>query len=109
MKVLNITDKKLDEIINILLPAFKPTQIFLFGSRSRGEAREDSDYDIFFIVKNSTLTPIRRMQRASTLLWGIGVKVDVFIYTEQEYMDWKDEFSSIPHTIATEGLELRVG
>ena len=46
------------------------------------------------------------MQEARKILSDRTVSVDVFIYTEDEFADWKDEFSSIAHTVATEGIEL---
>ncbi len=109
MKIKNFSDSKLTEILERLIPEFQPQKVFLFGSRANGTAKVGSDYDLFFIIKNSDLHPLERMQKAHTLLWGVAVKVDVFIYTEQEFNDWKDEFNSIPHAVATEGLELKVG
>jgi predicted nucleotidyltransferase len=109
MKALNFSDNKLDEILSKLVPEFQPTKIFLFGSRAKGTFRADSDYDLFLIIENSDEHPIKRKQRAGRLLWGIGVSVDVFIYTKDEFNDWKDEFNSIAHTVVTEGRELRVG
>lgn len=109
MKVLNFSDSKLDEILTRLIPEFQPTKMFLFGSRANGTSKDNSDYDVFLVVRESELHPIERMQKAGKLLWGVGVTVDVFIYTEEEFNDWKEEFNSIPHTVATEGMELRVG
>lgn len=40
-------------------------------------------------------------------LWGSGTKADVFVYTENEFNEWKNEFSSIPNIVVTEGLELK--
>lgn len=109
MKALNFSDTKLDEILTRLIPEFQPTKIFLFGSRATGTANQDSDYDLFLVVKDSNISRRERMTKALHLLWGCGVAVDVFVYTENEFNDWKDEFSSIPHTVATEGMELKVG
>jgi predicted nucleotidyltransferase len=109
MENFNFQDQKLKSILEILVPEFVPTKIFLFGSRSKGLAKVDSDYDLLLLVKQSELSRHERMTKALTALWGCGVKVDVFIYTEDEFNEWKDEFSSIPHTAATEGLELKVG
>jgi predicted nucleotidyltransferase len=109
MKVLNFADAKLDEILARLIPEFQPTKIFLFGSRANKSASADSDYDLFFVVKNSNLSRRERMTKALQLLWGCGVSTDIFIYTEEEFKEWKEEFSSIAHTAASEGLELKVG
>lgn len=109
MEILNFHDDKLKNVLEKLIPEFQPIKIFLFGSRSKGTSRIDSDYDLLLIIKKSELSRHERMTKALMALWGCGVKVDVFIYTEAEFNDWKDEFSSIPHTVATEGLELKVG
>ena len=99
-------DQNLNEIVSKLKNHFKPEKIYLFGSRANGTATTDSDYDLFLIIKNSNLSQIKRMQEARKILTDRTVSVDVFIYTEDEFADWKDEFSSIAHTVATEGIEL---
>ncbi len=106
---MEIQDQKLKTVIDRLVKEFEPTKIFLFGSRAKGTARENSDYDILLLLKKSEISRHERMTKALMALWGCGVSVDVFVYTEEEFNDWKDEFSSIPHTVATEGLELKVG
>lgn len=109
LEIFNFQDDKLKSILEKLIPEFQPTKIFLFGSRCKGNFKADSDYDLFLIVNKSDISRHERMTKALMALWGCGVKVDVFIYTEAEFNDWKDEFSSIPYTVATEGLELKVG
>lgn len=109
MRALNFSDPKLDELLIRLIPEFQPTKIFLFGSRATGSAREDSDYDLMLIVKSSSLSRRERMIKALELMWGCGIATDIFVYTEDEFNNWKDEFSSIPHTVLNEGLELKVG
>lgn len=99
-------DQNLNEIVSKLKNHFKPEKTYLFGSRANGTATTDSDYDLFLIIKNSNLSQIKRMQEARKILSDRTVSVDVFIYTEDEFADWKDEFSSIAHTVATEGIEL---
>jgi predicted nucleotidyltransferase len=99
-------DRNLFDIVAKLKGHFKPEKIYLFGSRANGTASEDSDYDLLLIVKSSDKSPIDRAREARLLLWGRTVSVDIFVYTETEFNDSKNEFSSIAHTVATEGLEL---
>ena len=108
LEVLNYKDEKLNSILSVLRPVFNPTKIYLFGSRAKGLAVSGSDYDLFFVVKDSDIQPRDRVLKARELLWSNSVAVDLFIYTENEFNDWKDEFSSIPHTVYTEGLELEL-
>ena len=106
LEIFNYKDETLNTILSVLKPVFNPTKVYLFGSRAKGTATASSDYDLFFVVKESDLEPRDRVFKANELLWKVPGSVDVFIYTEAEFDDWKDEFSSIPHTAYTEGLEL---
>jgi uncharacterized protein len=45
----NITKENLDEAVNILKSEVNPFCIYLLGSASRNELREDSDIDIAFL------------------------------------------------------------
>lgn len=102
-------DEKLPNIIRILTKEFNPKRILLFGSRARGDHHPGSDYDFVLIGAVSALAKVERMQRASDLLYPLGVTADVFFYSEEEFNDWKDEFSSIPEVASREGLELDLG
>jgi predicted nucleotidyltransferase len=103
------TDPKLTEIIKILSAEFKPSKIYLFGSRGRGDHRSDSDYDLILVDAQSSLPVIERMMRASEILRQLGVTADVFFYSKETFDDWKDEFSSIPELAIREGQELILG
>lgn len=109
METSKFSDPKLDEILKTLVPEFKPNKVFLFGSRANGSAESGSDYDLFFVVPDSSLSKRQRMTRALELLWGNGVSVDIFIYTQDEYLESVSEFNSVAYTVAHEGLELKVG
>lgn len=99
-------DTNLEIILKKLVPAFNPLKVFLFGSRAKNQHHNESDYDLFFIVDKSDQTHIKRIQQAHRLLWGLDVSVDIFIYTQAEFNEWKDETSSIANIARTEGVEI---
>jgi predicted nucleotidyltransferase len=43
-------DRQLNELVRRLVEAYKPQQIYLFGSKARGDEGPDSDYDLVLIV-----------------------------------------------------------
>jgi predicted nucleotidyltransferase len=102
-------EPKIQAILKTLKDEFQPTRVLLFGSRARGDHRSDSDYDLVLVGSKSSLNKVERMQRASDLLYPLGVTVDVFFYTESEFDAWKEEFSSIPELSLREGRELDLG
>ena len=44
-------DQALDEVVNRLAGALNPVAIYLFGSRARGTARPDSDFDLLVVTR----------------------------------------------------------
>ena len=99
-------DKTLVEIVSKLKVHFKPKKVFLFGSRANGTSTPDSDYDLLLVVRTSDKTSRERMREARQVLRGRTVAVDIFIYTQAEFDELKEEFSSIAHTVSTDGVEL---
>ena len=50
----NQQDQTLNKIKDIIVKTVSPNKVILFGSRARGEAKSDSDYDILVIKDNLT-------------------------------------------------------
>jgi predicted nucleotidyltransferase len=100
-------DKKLNQIVKTLKEEFKPSRMFLFGSRANGTHRKDSDYDFVLVVPGNKKSRFNNMSRASDLLSEkFGISADVFVYSQREFDDWKDDFSSIPETAINTGREI---
>lgn len=105
------TDPQLPKIIESLKKELQPTRLFLYGSRASGNARPDSDYDFVAVVPE--FDPKNRydvMSRISSKLWqDLDIEVQVWVYSEAQFDDWKDEFSSIPETALNTGIEVNLG
>lgn len=63
----------IDQIVATLISKFHPRRIYLFGSRARGDARRDSDYDFLIEVD----TPPQGVTMTRGMMW-----VDDFPQTE---------------------------
>ena len=96
-------DPVLAEIVRRLVEAFQPERIYLFGSRARGDAGPDSDYDLLMIVPESDLAPHRRDVLAFRALCGVGAAKDVVVYTHEEFESRSRAASSLPATVLREG------
>lgn len=96
-------DSKLSEIVQRLVDALEPERIYLFGSRARGDAGADSDYDVLVVVSHSDIPAHRRDQWAYRALKGIGVAKDVLVWTREEFESRSSVVSSLPATVLREG------
>ncbi|CAN5184254.1 nucleotidyltransferase domain-containing protein [soil metagenome] len=96
-------DAAIEELIRRLVEALGPERIYLFGSRARGEARPDSDYDLMVVVRGSDLPGYRRDQLAYGALRGMEVAKDVLVWTSDEFDRRRHLVASLPATILREG------
>ena len=96
-------DPILGEAVRRLVEALQPERIYLFGSRAQGSTRAESDYDLLVVVHQRIGLGRAMEQRANTVLWGLGVPIDVVILTS-EYFTWMLEAAaSLPATVEREG------
>lgn len=93
----------LNEIVRRLVQTLQPERIYLFGSRARGDARPDSDYDLLVVVKERTGEGLEMEQRAYGAMWGLHAPVEIVVMTT-DYFDWMLEAAaSLPASVQREG------
>ena len=97
------TDEQLQEVINRLVLGLHPERIYLFGSKSRDEADEDSDYDLMIVLPNSNLPRYKRESQTYDLLWGLKTPVDVVVLTREEFQNTSKVKTSLVSTVKTQG------
>jgi predicted nucleotidyltransferase len=96
-------DPVLAEAIQRLVRAFAPERIYLFGSKARGDAGPDSDYDFLVVVRDDTPPERRRSRLAYQALRGTRLAADVLVWTRQGFESRLHVPASLPATIAREG------
>ena len=77
----------LREIVNRILDMEQPERIVLFGSRARGTARPNSDFDLL-VIKESAEPRYRRSAHLYTALASLPVEVEIMVYTPKEVAEW---------------------
>jgi polymorphic toxin system nucleotidyltransferase-like protein len=98
-----VADPLVTEAVQRLVDALRPEQIYLFGSRARGDNQEDSDYDFMVIVRDSDLPPHRRAQLAHLALHDVRVAADILVWTRQEFDRFLPVAGSLAATTVREG------
>lgn len=77
-------------------------QIVLFGSRARGDADEDSDYD-FLVIEPAVDNRAREMVRLRRALRPLRVAADVLVYSREEVDRWGQQPGSALYWALKEG------
>ena len=97
-----ITSETIERITDVILRNEDPEAVILFGSRARGDARDDSDLDIL-VIKETDLPRPARSRNLRRLLSGLPFGKDILIMTPAEFNNWKGIPSSFCNTVAREG------
>lgn len=85
--------------------AGSPARVVLFGSRARGDAREDSDLD-FLVIELEVKSKLQEMVRLRDALPPLGVPVDVVVVSEDEAARRERVPSTLVHRALREGRVL---
>ncbi len=82
---------------------YNPRQLWLFGSRARGDAREDSDWDFLAVVDDAT--PDRLFD--PTVMWRLlhleHYRADVVVLPRSEFLEDVDTPNTLAYPVKREG------
>ena len=106
--MVQVQDEKLQKIADRLKSEFQPVKLFFYGSRANGTHHEDSDYD--FVMVLPQFDDKKRYEMMSSIsskfFKEFGIEVQVWTYSQHEFDFRKDDFSSIPETAMSTGIEI---
>jgi len=105
MVSINHAEPTLRQIVQQLLSAGHPQKIILFGSRSRGQASSENDYDLL-LVENSSMPRHLRATPYRRALKDLGHPKDILVWTQTEIDDWKNVPNAFITTAVREGQVL---
>lgn len=105
MSLAAIDQNLLQKVTNTIVERFHPRRIILFGSRARGEARPDSDVDLF-VEMESTRRPPERAIEVSSVFGLRPWPLDVVVYTPDEVKRLRRVRGTLLSIIEREGTVL---
>jgi predicted nucleotidyltransferase len=82
-----------------------PEQIWLFGSRARGEEKQEADFDLLVVLPNEHSAVSDYMQVASPVV-GFGIGCDVVPCSSSEFAEGRAGDGSLIGTVKQEGRRL---
>ena len=104
-----VTDALLDQMIQAIVAEVNPEQVILFGSRARGDAREDSDVDLL-VVEAEPFGPERSRRQELVRLYHalveFPVSTDILVYSHDDVAYWRDSLNHVLARALREGKVL---
>jgi len=104
--VKTIDQELLDETVRSIVTALQPKTIYLYGSHAYGQPHQDSDLDLFVVVRDSDLPPHRRAVAAYRALRGLFLPAEVKVVTEAELERRARWSSSVERAVLDKGKVL---
>jgi len=101
----SLNDDLIHAIVRRIVDTAKPDRVILFGSRARGEARPNSDFDVL-VIKHSDEPRYRRSIPLYVAVADLPVEVEVMVYTPEEVEEWKEVPQAFVTTAVREGLTI---
>lgn len=96
---------KIQDVADVSMP--QGSRMLLFGSQARGDAHEESDWDILILLDKPRIENKDFDEVAYPIIemgWRMGIAVNPLLYT---YNDWeKRHFTPFYKNVQKDGIEL---
>jgi predicted nucleotidyltransferase len=100
-----VDERVLQQVVKRIVAAAQPSRVILFGSHGRGDADAGSDLDLM-VIKPQVPDKYAEMIRLHEAVGGIGVGVDVLVFSEAEVEERRDWCTSPVYWALREGRTL---
>jgi predicted nucleotidyltransferase len=97
-----LSPKMLDQVVKQIVDVAHPEKIILFGSYARGDARDDSDFDLIIIEREVTARR-RETVRIRRALRPLGVPVDILVFSRDEVKRFGNIMGTVLYPALREG------
>jgi uncharacterized protein len=98
-----ISEEKIQAAAGRLIDAYAPTAIYLFGSYAWGEPNEDSDIDLYIVLRKKTDITFESKRKGNRQLAGVGFAVDFLLNSRYNFNRLAKHPSTLERKIKTEG------
>ena len=102
-------DTLMNRMVRAIVDEVDPEQVILFGSRARGDERENSDIDLI-VVEAKPFGPERSRHREMVRLYHVlarfPVATDVLVFSHEDVDYWRDSLNHVLARALREGKVL---
>jgi len=88
-----------------MVEVLRPAQLWLFGSRARGDARADSDWDFMAVLPDDAADQDLDMTSVWRRLRDLRLqRVEIFTITHSEFETWRRSLGTLAEIVASSGV-----
>jgi len=102
--IVGTADQVPEPLLKQVVAVFGPRRVILFGSRARGEARSNSDFDLVVVLDDDVPDERLSSKRRYDAHRGFPTPVDIIPCREGVLAARGRAIGSFAHTVLTEGV-----
>lgn len=96
-------EEALDRAVANIVAVMQPEAIYLFGSHARGDARADSDYDLFVVMADDGPVERRSLDTTARVPRDPGVGLDIVPCRRSVFERRRHQVGTLSHLVSREG------
>lgn len=100
------TEPRLARLVALCKEEMQAEEVWLFGSRARGDEGPYSDWDVLAIIPDDAPPEIDSLRRAFQVRRKSGVHADLLTARRSDFNESTDTVNTIAYDVAREGLRL---
>jgi uncharacterized protein len=93
-----------ETLLSQVVDVFDPRRVILVGSRARGDAREDSDYDLVVVLDDGVPDELLSARRRYEAHRGLATPADIIPCREGALKERARAIGSFAHAVLSEGV-----
>lgn len=99
-------EKLLERVKQTILQVDSSADVILYGSRARGEAHPESDWDFLILVNSPVNEDYKRMirHRLYDIEWSVGEVISSIIHSREEWNQPLSKFIPFREKVRREGI-----
>ncbi len=101
-------EPRLSALVELCKSDMYASEVWLFGSRARGDSHAHSDWDILAVIPDDAAEDADSPICAYRLRRKSGLPADLLTARQSEFLSAKDTVNTISHTVKREGIRLDV-
>jgi predicted nucleotidyltransferase len=93
-------------LLSRIIEAMCPEQIWLFGSRVKGDARPTSDWDLLVVMPDDATDDELDLMHAWQTVRDLRIPADVIPVRRSEFEEARDHAGTLVRTVVVEGKKI---
>jgi uncharacterized protein len=98
--------EELERLVRQIVAKVDPIAIYLFGSRARGDAAADSDYDLMIVVRDDFPAGQANTRTAFQCVQGRRIPMDVTMVRLSRFTERSAQLGTLSYQVRKDGVLL---